>query len=172
MPAHASVCPRGKAKLPIEKSPWNFIIAICNENFQHNLTLANVTKNNILREYLRIFTWLLFTTEKARFFCEVRPHEISKPKANEIGHILRRNCLLRQVAEGKIKGVIEVTGKGGRRCRKLMDDLKERRGYSHMKEEALDCTMWRACFGRGFWPVVKQTTKWMNDLRSKECLMI
>jgi hypothetical protein len=30
-------------------------------------------------------------------------HEISKRKANCIGHILRRNCLLRQVIEGKIK---------------------------------------------------------------------
>jgi hypothetical protein len=47
------------------------------------------------------------------------------------------NCLLRQVIEGKIKGRIEVTGRRGRRRRKLLDDLKERRGYSHMKEEAL-----------------------------------
>ena len=31
-------------------------------------------------------------------------HEISKLKANWIGHILRRNCLLKQVIEGKIKG--------------------------------------------------------------------
>jgi hypothetical protein len=36
-------------------------------------------------------------------------HEISKRKANWIGRILRRNCLLQQVIEGKIKGVIEVT---------------------------------------------------------------
>ena len=45
---------------------------------------------------------------------------------------------------------------------KLLDDLKERRGYSHLKEEALDRAMWRALFGRGFGPVVRQTTKWMN----------
>jgi len=31
-------------------------------------------------------------------------HEISKRKANWIGHILRRNCLLQQVIEGKVKG--------------------------------------------------------------------
>jgi hypothetical protein len=55
-------------------------------------------------------------------------HELSKRKANLIGHILRRNCLLRQVNEGKIKGEIEVKGRRGRRCRKLLDDLKERRG--------------------------------------------
>ena len=36
-------------------------------------------------------------------------HEIRKRKANWIGHILRRNCLLKQVIEGKIKGEIEVT---------------------------------------------------------------
>jgi hypothetical protein len=32
------------------------------------------------------------------------------------------------VIEGKIKGGIEVTGRRGRRRRKLLDDLKERRG--------------------------------------------
>jgi len=37
--------------------------------------------------------------------------------------------------------------------------VKERRGYSHLKGEALDRTMWRARFGRGFGPVVRQTTK-------------
>ena len=37
-----------------------------------------------------------------------------------------------------------------------------RKGYSHLKEEALDRTVWRARFGRGFGPVVRQTTKWMN----------
>jgi hypothetical protein len=63
------------------------------------------------------------------------------------------------VTEGKIKGGIEVTGRRGRRCRKLLDDLKGRRGYSHLKEEALDRTMWRARFGRGLGPVVRQTIK-------------
>jgi hypothetical protein len=85
--------------------------------------------------------------------------EISKWKANWIGHILCRNCLLRQVIEGNIKGGIEVTGRRGRRCRKLLDDLKERRGYSHLKEDALDRTMWTAGFGRSFGPVVRQITK-------------
>jgi hypothetical protein len=86
-------------------------------------------------------------------------HEIRKRKANWIGHILRRNCILQRVIEGKIKGGIEVTGRRGRRRRKLLDDLKERRGYSHLKEEALDRNMWRVCFGRGFGPVVRQATK-------------
>jgi hypothetical protein len=54
---------------------------------------------------------------------------------------------------------MEVTGRQGRRRRKLLDDLKERRGYSHLKEKALDITMWRASFGRGFEPVVRQINK-------------
>jgi hypothetical protein len=86
-------------------------------------------------------------------------HEIRKRKANWIGHILRRNCLLQRVIEGKIKGGIEVTGRRGRKRRKLLDGLKERRGYSHLKEETLDSTMWRARFGRGLGPVVRETTK-------------
>jgi hypothetical protein len=59
-------------------------------------------------------------------------HEISKRKANWIGHILRRNCLLRRVIEGKMKGEKEVRGRRGSRRRKVLDDLKERRGYSHL----------------------------------------
>ena len=86
-------------------------------------------------------------------------HEISKRKANWIGHISCRNCLQQEVIEGKIKGGIEVTGRRGRRRRKLLDDLKERREYSHLKEETIDRTMWRARFGRGFGPVVRQTAK-------------
>jgi hypothetical protein len=88
-------------------------------------------------------------------------HKISKRKVNWIGPILRRNCLLQQVIEGKIQGGLEVTGRRGRRRRKLLDDLKERRGYSH---EALDRTMWRARFGRGVGLVVRQTAEWMKYL--------
>jgi hypothetical protein len=86
-------------------------------------------------------------------------HEISKRKANWIGHILRRKCLLQRVIERKIKGGIEVTGRRGRRRKKLPDNLNERRGYPHLKEEALDRTKWRARFGRGVGPVVRKTTK-------------
>ena len=73
-------------------------------------------------------------------------------------YILRRNCLLQQVIEGKIKGQIEVTRRRGRRRKRLRDDLKDRRGYCQLKEEALDRTVWRNRFGRGFGPVVCQIT--------------
>ena len=56
-------------------------------------------------------------------------------KANWIGHILRRNCLLKQVIEGKIKGEMEVARKRGKSRKKLLDDLKDRREYSHLKRK-------------------------------------
>jgi hypothetical protein len=40
-----------------------------------------------------------------------------------------------------------------------VDDLKDRIGYSYLKEEALDRTMWRNRFGRGFGPVIRQNTE-------------
>ena len=52
-----------------------------------------------------------------------------------------------------------MTERQGRRRTKQLDEHKESRGYSHLKDEALDRTMWRARFGRGFGPVVRQTTK-------------
>jgi hypothetical protein len=47
-----------------------------------------------------------------------------------------------------------VRGRRGRKRRKLLDELNERIGFSDLKDEALDRTMWRARFGRGLGPVV------------------
>jgi hypothetical protein len=52
-----------------------------------------------------------------------------------------------------------VTRRRGRRHRKLLDELKERRVYSNLKEEALDRTMWTNRFGGGFEHVVRQNTE-------------
>jgi len=54
---------------------------------------------------------------------------------------------------------IEVTGRRGRRRQQLLDDLKENRGYWKLKVEALDRSLWRTRFGRGYGPVVRQTTE-------------
>ena len=86
-------------------------------------------------------------------------HEISKRKANWICHILCINCLPQRVIEGEVLGAMEVTRRRGRRRRKLLDDLKERRGYCYLKEEALDPLICIAGFGRGFRPAVRQTAK-------------
>jgi hypothetical protein len=76
-------------------------------------------------------------------------HEIRKWKANWIGHILRRNCLLQWIIKGKIQGGIEVTGRQGRRRMKLLDDLKERilsfkggSSGSHCTESSLWKRLW------------------------------
>jgi hypothetical protein len=72
-----------------------------------------------------------------------------KREANWIGHILRRKCLLKQVIEGKKNGGTEVTGRRGGRRKQLLDDLKQKRGYLKLKEEALDHTLWETHLGRG-----------------------
>jgi hypothetical protein len=66
-------------------------------------------------------------------------------KANWIGHILCRNCLLKHVLEGKIDGRKEVMGTWQRRCKQLLDDLREKTGYWKLKDEALGPTLWRTC---------------------------
>jgi hypothetical protein len=38
-------------------------------------------------------------------------HTVKRRKANWIGHILRRNCLLKHGIEGKLEGMIEMTGR-------------------------------------------------------------
>jgi hypothetical protein len=86
-------------------------------------------------------------------------HTIKRRKANWIGHTLRRNCLLKHVIEGKLEGRIEMTGRRGRRRMQLLDDLTENRRYWKLKEEALDRTLWRTGFGRGYGRVVRQTAE-------------
>jgi hypothetical protein len=85
-------------------------------------------------------------------------HTVKGRKVEWIGHILRRNWHLKLVIEGKLEGGIEVRRRGRRRKR-LLDDLKERRGYCKLKEEALHRTVWRTRFGKGYEPVVRQTAE-------------
>ena len=84
-------------------------------------------------------------------------HTIKRRNANWIGHILRKNRLLKHFIEGKAGQMIHVKGRGGRRRKKLLDDLKEKRGYCKLKEEAIDRTLWRTRFGRSCGSVVRQT---------------
>ena len=69
-----------------------------------------------------------------------------------------RKSLLKRAAEGKLEERIEMTERPGRRCKKLPDDLKEKRGYQKLKEEAIDRILWRNHFGRIYGPVLRQTT--------------
>jgi len=72
---------------------------------------------------------------------------------------LHRNCLLKHNIDGKWKERIEVAGSQGRRHKQLLDDLKGKDRILELKEEALDCTWWRICFGRGYGPLIRQTTE-------------
>ena len=87
----------------------------------------------------------------------------SRPVQNHINHMF---CFLKNhfniVLSNNFrsgKGEMEVARRRGRRRKKLQDDLKDRRGYCHLKEEGLDCTVWRHRFEGGFGPVVRQDTK-------------
>jgi hypothetical protein len=83
--------------------------------------------------------------------------------ANWHDQILHRNCLLKHVIEEKIRGNIEMTRRRWRRRKELLDDLKEKRRYCKLKEEALDRTLRRTRCGRGYGPVVRQSTEWVNE---------
>jgi hypothetical protein len=61
-------------------------------------------------------------------------HTVKRRKANLIGYSFRKNSLLKHVTEGKI----QVREKRGRRCKQLLDDVKEKRRYWKLKEEAQD----------------------------------
>jgi hypothetical protein len=73
-------------------------------------------------------------------------HKIKILTANWIGHILLRNFHLKHFPEGQEKEGY-VTGRRRRRCKQLLGNLKERRGYWKFKEEALDRAVWRTRFG-------------------------
>ena len=68
-------------------------------------------------------------------------NNILRRKVNWIGHILRRNCLLHDLIEGQMT---EVRGVGRRRTQ-LLDDLRNRRRYWELKEEAEDGKSWKDC---------------------------
>jgi len=83
-------------------------------------------------------------------------HAITNLLSHESSEILK--MLL--ASQGQLFCLVIVTAHGrGRRRKKLLDHLKDRRGYSHLKEEALDRTLWRNRFGGGFEPVVRQNTE-------------
>jgi hypothetical protein len=99
------------------------------------------TLRKIDQKYLESFEmWFWRRMEKISWTDRVRNEEvlhkvkeernilltIKRRKTNWIGHILRRNCLLKHVIEGKLEGRIEMTGRRGRRRKQLLYDLKEK----------------------------------------------
>jgi hypothetical protein len=76
-------------------------------------------------------------------------HTMKIRMVNWIGHIPRRNWFLKHVIEGEIDGRIRVKGRRGTRSKQLLVELKEKRSYCKLKEDALDRTLWRVRFERG-----------------------
>jgi hypothetical protein len=72
-------------------------------------------------------------------------HTVNRRKGNWIGRILRRNCLLKHVIEGKIEG----TGRRGRGRKQLLDEANKEK-YVNLYEEALDRTL-QNCLWKSLW---------------------
>jgi len=71
--------------------------------------------------------------------------------------------LLKRDIEEKVEGTIEVARRGGRRSKRPLDDFREKTWHWKLKEEAQDRTLPRTGFGRGYGPVVRQTTARMSE---------
>ena len=82
-------------------------------------------------------------------------HTVNRRNSKWIGHILRRNGLLKHVTEEKT----EVTRRRTRRRKHLVHDLKETGVYWKLKEEAIDRILWRTCSEREFGSILRQN-KW------------
>jgi len=84
------------------------------------------------------------------------PHTIKGRKANGIDHILRRDCLIKHVIEGKQKE--DVTGRRGRIHKQLLGDLKETRGCCNLEEKTPERPLRRTDLVKGHGPLVRPST--------------
>jgi hypothetical protein len=125
-------------------------------------------------KYLESFgMWCWRRMEKISWTDSVRNEEVlrregeeytvynRKEKANWMGYMLCRNCLLKHIIEGKMEGGTEATGRQGRRRKQVLDELGETRGYWKLKEEALDRTPWRTRCGKGYGRIVRPWNGWI-----------
>jgi hypothetical protein len=99
--------------------------------------------------------------EQLELSCEKRFKEqrnilyrIQRRKANWLGDILRRNCRLKHIMERKL----ERERRPVRIRNQLLYDVKEKRRYLKLKEDALGRTLWRIRFGTSHGPVARQAT--------------
>ena len=74
-----------------------------------------------------------------------------------------RKCILKHIIVGNVEGGIEVKWREGRRRKQLTDKFKETKGYWKLKEEALDRTVCRTGFGRGFGPVDRMRNEYRKQ---------
>jgi hypothetical protein len=84
-------------------------------------------------------------------------HTIKRRKVTELVTACVETAL-KHVTVGKREGRTEVILRRGRRRKQLLDDLKEKRGYRMLREEAPDCIVWRNHFGRSYGSFIRLTT--------------
>jgi hypothetical protein len=88
------------------------------------------------------------------------PNTMKITEANWIGHMLRRNCVLKRVIEGKIKAKIEVKGRRGRRRKELLDCLKEKKILElerrSTRSPSVGNSLWESLWKSG----LRLTTRW------------
>jgi len=89
---------------------------------------------------------------------------MKRKKDNLTGHLLRRNCVLKRLIEGNVKGSREITERRGRRRKQLLDHLKEKTGYWKLQEEEPDYPICRTRFGKVHRPIVRQARKQAHEL--------
>jgi hypothetical protein len=83
-------------------------------------------------------------SREIKYCAESRRREIKYcAESRSIGHILCRNCILKQVIEGKIERNIEVIGRQGRRRKQPLGDIRETSGYWKLKNGALNHSVCR-----------------------------
>jgi hypothetical protein len=86
-------------------------------------------------------------------------NEVLQRVKEEMNILHTTNCLLKHNVERKIGGRIEVIERQSRRCKQLLNDHEENRGYWKLKGQELARTVWKTRFGRSNESVVTQTTK-------------
>jgi len=106
--------------------------------------------------------WRSITKSQGEEKYPTKKKEKKNGRLNWICHVLRQNCILKHVIEGMIQRRIKLNWRRGRRCKQLLDDLKEKTGYWKLKEETLHRPLCRTPFGRGYGPVMWRTPEWMN----------
>ena len=89
-------------------------------------------------------------------------HTVKRKKANLICDILRRNCLLKYIIEGKIEGSLEVTGRRLRRHKQLMGNLKEKESVLEIQRGSANFYSVEEWFWKNFW-ICRKTDYRIND---------
>jgi hypothetical protein len=93
--------------------------------------------------------------------------DFSNPMAYWIGHIVRRNCLLKHAIEGKLQGRIWMMGRWWRRRRQLLNDLREREDPGNRTRKLSIALYGDLALGETVDLHDKLQKEWMNDVNAE-----